>query len=232
MKPIDKKNTGAIDRSPSPGILALLYFVLFAGGMIFNLVGTSGASFPTPYDPVQKAQVYYQQYHAIIQVHSFFIFWSSLPLGIYTAFFTSRLSNMGVHRGGLNIAVFGGFGASIFIALSGLCTWILSQPFITDEPGTTRAIQLLGFTTGGTGNVVLSGLLIAGISVTAGLARLLPKWLMWSGLILAAISVLSMLNMVFPRLSILLPIGRFIGIIWMIFAGFKLKKERLLKSPA
>jgi hypothetical protein len=52
---------------------------------------------------------------------------------------------------------------------------------------------------------------------------------MWSGLILAAISLLSMFNMIFEGVSILLPIGRFLGIIWMIIAGFTLKKEKPLE---
>ncbi len=220
------KNTANMDRSPSPGIPALVYFILFVGGLVFNIISTSAASFPTPYDPVQKAQDYYQTFQSTTRIYSLFVFWSALPLGIFTAFFTSRLRNLGIHRGGLNIATFGGFAAAIFIAISGLCAWILSQPFIASEPGITRGIQLLGFASGGTGNVVMSGLLIAGLSVTAGLAKLLPKWVMWSGLILAAISVLSMLNMIFEPASILLPIGRFLGIIWMIIAGFKLKKQQ------
>ncbi len=220
------KNTESMERSPSPGVLAVIYFILFAGGLVFNLVNTSGTSFPTPYDPVQKAQEYYQNFQSTIRIYSLFIFWSALPLGIFTAFITSRLSNMGIHRGGLNIATFGGYAAAVFIAISGLCTWILSQPYIATEPGITRGIQLLGFATGGTGNVVMAGLLIAGISVTAGLAKLIPKWIMWSGLVLAGISLLSMFNMIFEGVSILLPIGRFLGIIWMIVAGFSLKKEK------
>jgi hypothetical protein len=222
------KNTVNRERSPSPGVPALVYFILFVGGFVFNQISTSGASFPTPYDPVQKAQEYYQHFQSTTRIYSFFIFWSALPLGIFTAFFTSRLFNLGIHRGGLNIAAFGGYAAAVFIALSGLCTWILSQPNIATEPGITRGIQLLGFASGGTGNVVFAGLLIAGISVTAGLALLIPKWIMWSGLILAAISLLSMFNMIFEGVSILLPIGRFLGIIWMIIAGFKLKKEKPL----
>jgi hypothetical protein len=225
MEKMEKYDNGTADRSPSPGILALVYFLVFAAGMIINMTGTAGASYPTPYDPVQKAQAYYQQFHAVTQLHSFFIFWSAIPLGIYTAFFTSRLSGLTKHRGGLNIATFGGFGAAIFIALSGLCSWVLSQPFVTDAPEATRIMQLLTFTTGGTGNVVFSGLLIAGISVTAGISKNLPKWIMWSGLVLALISILSMLNMIFPGASVLLPIGRFLGMIWMIVAGFKVKKR-------
>src|ERR1044072_8125705 len=146
----------AKERGPSPGLPALLYFLLFACGMAFNLISTSGASFPTPYDPVQKAQDYYGDYTATIRIYAFFVFWSALPLGIFTAFVTARLRALDIHRGGTNIATFGGYGAAIFLALSGLCTWVLSQPGIALDPGATRSIQLLGFAAGGTGNVVLS----------------------------------------------------------------------------
>lgn len=220
----------AKERGPSPGILALIYFLLFAGGIAFNMSQTGGASFPTPYDPVQKAQDYYGSYSDTTRIYSFFVFWSALPLGIYTAFMTARLRALNVHRGGVNITQFGGFGAAVFIALSGLCTWVLSQPGIAADPGATRTMQLLGFGAGGTGNVILSGLLMAGISVTAGIDRLIPRWVMVFGLVIAAISVLSMLNLIFPQLAIALPIGRFIGMIWMIIAGFSIKKSKQLRG--
>lgn len=150
--------TGSNERSPSPGILVLIYFILFAAGIIYTMVTTSGASYPQPYQPVEKAQEYYSSYAGIIRVNSLLLFWAALPLGIYTAIITSRLKLMGIHRSGLSIATFGGFGAAFFLAFSGICTWVLSQPFIATEPGITRGIQLLIFATGGTGNVVMSGL--------------------------------------------------------------------------
>jgi hypothetical protein len=209
----------------SPGIPALVYFLLFATGMVLNIAGTSGASFPTPYDPVEKAQQYYTDFADIVRINSFFIFWSALPLGIFTAIITSLLKTLHVSTRGIAIATFGGYAAAVFIGFSGLCTWILSQPGIASDPGITRGIQLLGFASGGTGNVTTSGLLIAGISVTAGFARQVPRWIMWTGLVLAAISVFSMLNMIIPQTSVLLPVGRFLGMIWLVTAGFSLKQR-------
>jgi hypothetical protein len=220
----------AKERGPSPGVPALIYFLLFAGGIAFNMISTSGASFPTPYDPVEKAQAYYSTYAGTTRIYALIIFWSALPLGVYTAFMTARLRALKVHRGGTNIALYGGIAASVFIGLSGLCTWILSQPGITENGVTTRAIQLLGFATGGTGNVVLAGLLMAGISMTAGLDKLFAGWLMVLGMVLAVVSVVSMFNMVLPSLSILLPLGRFLGMIWMIIAGFTIKKSKTING--
>lgn len=218
------------ERMPSPGILALVYFLVFAAGMAFLLISSSGASYPTPYDPVEKAQHFYTEFSGSLRTQSFFLFWSALPLGIYTAFMTARLRGLNLHRGGINIAQFGGFGAAIFVGLSGLLTWVLSQPGIATDAGTTRIIQLLAFATGGTGAVVLSGLLIAGICVTAGIDRIIPRWVMWLGLGIAVISVLSIVNLIAPDASILLPIGRFPGIIWMIIAGFTVKRKKLISK--
>jgi hypothetical protein len=217
-------------RGLSPGVPALIYFLLFAGGITFNMISTSGASFPTPYETVEKAQRYYGTYSSTIRTYSLFMFWSALPLGIYTALITTRLRTFNVHRGGTPIALFGGIAASVFIALSALCTWVLSQPGIATGADAMRVVQLLGFAAGGTGNVVMAGLLVAGISIESGIGRLIPKYVMISGIFIAAVSVLSMLSMVFPALAIMLPIGRFLGMLWMIIAGFSIKKPNQLNS--
>jgi hypothetical protein len=44
------------------------------------------------------------------------------------------------------------------------------------------------------------------------------------------ISILSMFNLIVPGVSILLPIGRFLGIIWMIIAGFTVKRKKLINK--
>jgi hypothetical protein len=216
------------ERMPSPGVLALIYFLVFVAGMAFLLIASAGASYPTPYDPVEKAQHFYTEFAVSVRTQSFFLFWSALPLGIYTAFMTARLRGLNLHRGGVNIAQFGGFGAAFFLGISGLITWIISQPGITSDPEAMRTMQLLAFATGGTGAVVLSGLLIAGICVTAGIDRIIPRWVMWFGLVIAVVSILSMINLVAPDVSILLPIARFLGIIWMIIAGFTVKRKKLI----
>jgi hypothetical protein len=53
---------------------------------------------------------------------------------------------------------------------------------MADDLSTLRALQLFGFATGGPGHVVTLGLLLAGVSVPSGFARLMPRWLVWLGL--------------------------------------------------
>jgi hypothetical protein len=70
------------------------------------------------------------------------------------------------------------------------------------------------------------GLLMAGISVSAGLTKLIPRWLMILGLVLAACGELSVFHMMYPQLLFLIPLTRFPGFIWIVAVGFTLPNRR------
>jgi len=214
-----------IHHGPSPGITAIVYTLLFIAGIAANIVMTNGAPFPIPYGPVETSQKYYLQFADAVRINSFLLFGSAIPLGIYAAAVTSRLKFLGVSATGVSISLFVGIASSVFLAISGLCTWVLSQPGIASNMNTMHALQLLGFAAGGVAHVVTLGLLIAGISVTSLFSNYIPKWLAWAGLILAFISELSALSLLFPQLSLLLPV-RFPAFIWLIGAGFTMVKGK------
>jgi hypothetical protein len=65
-----------------------------------------------------------------------------------------------------------------------LIQWVLASPGVADVSTNTRLLQLLAFATGGPGHVVPLGLLLAGASLSGGLTRMLPRWVMWFGLVL------------------------------------------------
>jgi hypothetical protein len=213
-------------RGPSPGALGVVFASLFAASLAITGVMTGGARFPTPYEQVALAQDYFSRYAYVIRIAAFLQFGAAIPLGIFTATVTSRLKFLGMRAAGVDIALFGGFAASIFLALSAGAGWALSQPGMAVEAGALRALQLLGFATGGPGHVVTLGLLLAGVSVPSAFAKLIPRWLVWLGLIVAAICELSALSLVFPMAGILLPLGRFPAFIWLIGTGFLLPGSR------
>jgi hypothetical protein len=225
---INKTEAGGVSshRGPSLGALGVVFVSLFAASLVVSGVMTGGAHFPTPYEPVELAQDYFSRYAGVIRIAAFLQFGAAIPLGIFTATVTSRLKFLGMRVAGVDIALFGGFAASIFLALSALTGWVLSQPGMAMEASVLRALQLLGFVTGGPGHVVTLGLLLAGVSVPSAFAKLIPRWIVWFGLILAAICELSALSLVFPMLGILLPLGRFPAFIWLIGVGFTMPKSR------
>ncbi len=226
---MNKKNlTGktATHKGPPLSVLAIVYVLLFVAAQVANGLMTSGAQNLNPYNPIEQTQAYFTQYAFGISVFSFFLFATMIPLGLFTATVVSRLRFLGIDAAGAHIALFGGMAAAIFLGISGISTWSLSQPAVATDVGAMRVAQLLSFASGGFGHVAAIGLLMAGVSVPGLFSRLIPKWVCWLGLIVAAICELSILSMIFPQLSILLPLGRFPSLIWLIAVGFTLPKHR------
>jgi hypothetical protein len=225
MERIENSQT-EVHRSPPLGIVAVVFVLLFAASIATNMIMTGGAPYPNPYLPLEQLQDYYTRFPEVMRLTSFLQFGASIPLGIFAATVVSCLLFHRVRVAGVYIALFGGLAAAIFLGISALTTWGLSQPGVATDIGAMRAVQLLAFATGGVGHTVTLGLLLAGASVPGLAFRLVPRWVSWSGLIIAAIAILSVLSMVFPALSILLPLGRFPAYLWLIALGFTLPKHR------
>ncbi|HXB31132.1 MAG TPA: hypothetical protein VNW49_14990 [Puia sp.] len=213
---------------PHLGVLAIVFVSLFVGSLVILGVLTKGVFYPRPDWQEDLVKDYFNRFGPLVRIISFLQFGAAIPLGIFTATITSRLKFLGINAAGVNIAQFGGFASSVFLAISGLTGWVLSQPALTAAGNPIRAFQLFGFATGGVGHVTALGLLLAGISVTSGFARLIPRWLVWLGIITAVFAELSSLSLVFPNLTFFIPLGRFPGFIWMIGIGFTLTKSKKL----
>jgi hypothetical protein len=100
----------------------------------------------------------------------------------------------------------------------------MTYPGIPQDANLLQALYRVSFGLGGPGYSVFFGLLAAGISVTAGLYKLLPKWIVILGWVVAGEpSWFEILNV---KLLPLIPLTRFPGFVWMIAAGFSLSKLR------
>jgi hypothetical protein len=80
--------------------------------------------------------------------------------------------------------------------------------------------------------VVALGLLVAGVAVPALIIGLLPRPLAWAGLAIAIAAELSSLALLTPDLAILVPIGRFPALIWLVVAGVLLPRRRSARGTA
>jgi hypothetical protein len=98
------------------------------------------------------------------------------------------------------------------------------HPGVTQDVTLTPALYYLSYAFGGPGFSVPMGLLMAGVCVSAGFRKLLPKWIVAFGLLLAIAGELSWLNLVFPKALFLIPLVRFPGFIWLVATGFMLPK--------
>ena len=74
--------------------------------------------------------------------------------------------------------------------------------------------------------------MLAGVSITAGLTRLLPRWVVACGLAIAAVGEISWFSLFIPNALFLVPLTRFPAFVWLIAAGFALPKTTARVSAA
>ncbi len=120
--------------------------------------------------------------------------------------------------------------AAGLLIVSATLTWTQGQPAVGGDATLLHALAFVAFATGGFAHVACLGVLVAGVAVPGLLARLLPAWLAWVGLVVAALSELSLLAMVLPGLAFLIPLGRFGSLAWLVAAGFLLPAARARRT--
>ena len=214
---MDTTNGTMRHRGPSLLALGTIFAGLFVASLVLATVLAGGEHFPSPFAP--HAADWFSRHRTAVLIGAFLQFGASIPLGIYTATIVSRMQFFGLRVAGVHIALFGGLSASFFLAVSALIQWVLAQDSIAVSGVAAHTLHHLAFATGGFGHVVPLGLLLAGISVTAGLTRRLPRWMMVFGIVVAAIAELSSLGLVFPAAMVLLPLARFPALVWIVCAG-------------
>lgn len=217
---------------PNPGILALVYALLFNAGLYQVVTFTGGPHFPGPWESGDTIVAYFQNHSTAVTLCAFLQFGAAIPLGIYTATMVSRLHFLGIRAAGAHIALFGGFLTVFSMAASAHVLWAMSFPGVAQDAGVLRALYYVSFGFGGVGFSVPMGLLIAGICIPALFLKLLPKWLIVFGLVIAVMAELSWLNLVIPKALPLIPLTRFPAFIWLIIAGFALPKRRPMPSSS
>ena len=211
---------------PNPGIVAIVYTLLFNAGLYFVISFTGGPHFPGPWESSETIAAYFQDHSRAVLACAFLQFGAAIPLGIFTATMVSRLQFLGVRVAGAHIALFGGLMTAFNMAASALVLWVMAYPGIAQDAAVLRALYYLTFAFGGVGFSVPLGLLMAGLCIPAAFFKLLPKWLVVFGIVLAVIGELSALALVIPNALFLIPLTRFPGFIWLIAAGFALPKTR------
>ena len=218
------RETAPEHRGPSLLFLGTVYLVLFMAGVIVAARMASG-TYVSPFASEDSILEFFRLHPDAVRVQAFAVFGSAIPLGIYAATVVSRLNSLGVRAAGGSIALFGGFGASFILAISGMVQWVLSRHNIGANGPATLSWQDFAFMTGGPGYASMLGLLIAGVSVPALFSRLLPRWLCLLGIAIALAGQLSVLSLLFPWAVYFVPLTRFPGFAWLILCGFKLPRS-------
>ncbi len=226
MIPSQDASTRIRHKGPPLGMVGTIFVLLFLTGLYPVTAFGGHPHFPAPGESLNTILAFFQARPSAVLFCAAFQFGAAIPLGIFTATAVSRLRFLGVRAAGADIALFGGFATAVTMMTASSVLWTMSYPGVAQDPTLTQALYRLQFALGGPGFSVPFGLLIAGISVTAGFGKLLPKWIVILGLVVAVIGELSCLNILFRKALLLIPLTRFPGFVWIIAAGFALPSER------
>lgn len=218
-------NSDTIHRGPNLAVVAIVYTVLSLISSIIAFTVSRG-TLPPPYGLALQPRFYWAGYLGTLRVAAFLQFAAAIPLGVFAAAAVSRLRFLGFNVAGVFIALFGGFAAALFMALSGLFQWTLSEPAVATLPATAIFIHFLSFAMGGIGFVVAFGIFVAALTVIAWFSAVLPPWLAAFGAVIAALAAIAGFTLLFNVLAFLLPIVHLLGFIWIIAAGLLLPRTR------
>lgn len=225
---LDRSSAAGARRRPDGppiGVLGIVALVLSIGAVVVPLA-VSGVAYPTPSSGAAAVAGYFTGRSGAGILAGFFTFAASVPIGILTATIYARLLRLGIRVPGPNIALVGGITASSLLAGSGLLTWSLAEAADGLPAAAARLVFDAAFAFGGIGFVGGIGLLTAGVAVPAVILGLVPTWLAWVGLVIAAAAEVSFLGLLWPGFDVLLPIGRFAGLLWLSAIGFLLPLNR------
>jgi hypothetical protein len=213
-------------KGPHAGLLALLYALLFWVGLYPVTALYKQPYWPGPWESASVIVSYFQNYSSRVLFCIVLQLGALICFGLFAVTIVSRLRFLGAKGAGAYIALLGGFLVLADAFAGAMAMWTLLHPGVIEHPPTLLALYYLSYALGGPGFSVPMGLFLAGVSITAGFMKLLPRWVVIFGLLLALAGELSLLHLAFPKLLFLIPLVRFPGFIWLIVTGFMLPKRR------
>lgn len=208
-------------RPAGPGLVvpAVVTVVLFVAGVIATAaLGDGLYASPFAEQPSDIAATY-ASHATVIKVVGLLEFASALALVVFTVALRTRLRAESAATG---VATAGGVLAALFMALNALAQWPLSYESVSSSDSVRHALEFLYFGLGGFAHVAALGLLVGGTSLAA--FRSFPRWFAIAGLVLAAVSLLSAVTIVAEGAAVLLPLGRFLALIWVIAVSVLLRR--------
>lgn len=123
-------------------------------------------------------------------------------------------------------ALAGGVLASGALASSAVLAWTLGRLPEQAPASLARALADLSFLAGGLGYAMSFALLAAGTCLAARVSGLLPRACATTGLVIAAAGLAAALTLLVLDFGYLLPVVRFGGTAWLVWAALALARPR------
>ena len=210
---IRRPGSGAPTRWSLP-ISAAASLGLMVGGLLVS--GLIGGIFPSPYESPAVVAEYFSHQSSAVRLQSPFLVGSAVALAGCSALLGARMSQIRQSRSA-QLALTASLLSAMMLALSGVSAWVLARGAERGFSPDVQTLHDLTFATGGVGHVVFLAMMVA--SVAIGSPGLLPTAMVRSGKVIGALGAVALVGLVMPGLTVLLPVVRFPGLVWLILAA-------------
>jgi hypothetical protein len=206
-----------------------LFALLWIVGTVLQGVGSTGP-FPQPTTKMGDVQAYFAASAEGAKINGGVQIVAGIALVWFAGIMAGFLRRRGRRDAAPAVVLAGGAIAAATLLLSaGAIVSLAGSDLVSDAP-VAQALYQLSFWFGGPLHVAALGTMIAASAYALG--GVLPKWVTIVGLVVGAAGVLSSLTVVLPPAVILTPIGRFLGLIWLLIVTITLSLKRSADAPA
>ncbi|SHN35996.1 hypothetical protein [Actinacidiphila paucisporea] len=206
--------TGPV-RPRMPFVGALMYVLLFVGGLTGS-TALARTTYPSPFGGNADILDYFAHHRDAVLLQGVLQGVSAVGLLVLAAALADAAAGRSTDDRAVHprlIAAAGGLGAA-FQLLSALLGWVAVRDTTQSSPALVRALHDLSFVTGGPGAVIGVGVMIGATALA--LRGALPGWIRPAGLVLCAVALASLLCLATQSAAFLLPVGRFLGMAWLL----------------
>ncbi len=224
------RSSGAGHPGPPLAAPAIAFTVMFVASVLIGPISGAG-TVPSPFGDTATVAGHFAGHPGATALSSWLMLLSSIALMVFAAVTYSRLAFLAPNAPGPAIAGFAGIVAAALLALSAGVTWVLSIPAVTGQPELVHALHYLTFFSGGPAHTAAHGVMVLGIAVTTIFVNRTPMAMSILGIALAAIAVLSTIALLTPAAAVLVPLGRFTSIIWIVAMSLLIPRERAARRP-
>ncbi|MCY0928988.1 hypothetical protein OTB20_22795 [Streptomyces sp. H27-H1] len=203
---VSRRGTSAARRVLLAGVG---FAVLFIGGVLLSsLLGTG--TYPSPLDSEAAAASYFAANRGTVLTQGIAHVLAAVPLAMFAGAVGNRPARAA------------GWTAAAALAASGLLNVAIGALDFTGD--TLHTLHYLTFLAGGQLHVPLLGILVA--AGTRARAATAPRWTTALGLVAAGLAVLSLVSFATEAAMLLLPLGRFTAILWIVITAVRTRRGK------
>jgi hypothetical protein len=192
-----------------------VFFGFFILGVMFN---SAFATFiyPAAADSARLVLDWRQENGPVSRIAGVAMAVSALVFTWFSAWLATVVNRTGRSQAAL-VVFGGGLFSALGLLLTGVLQWIAARPESIAEPPLVRMVHQMTFVFGGPMVVIALAPVVGVAGYVLMRTGLLPSWLGWTGVVLGVVALASVVMLV-PEggeLTFLVPIGRFLSLIWL-----------------